>query len=285
MKERSCASASRSRSKTTSTASRSRPPVSPNSPGAGTTWSSRPAPARIGDLRRRLQVCGRRGHLRRRTRLGTRRPASEGQGAHRAGVCADAPRPTLFTYLHLAARTGTDAPSLPVPRRSRTNRADGDGALPLLAPMSEVAGRLAAQVGAYHLMKPAGGRGVLMGVYRVWDGPTSSSLAAARPATTPRESQGHGRSRHRLRPQHRHAPRDRRRVRRRIQTRYSSAPGSGGAVKRADLVIGAVLVPARRRPSWCRILSRLTYEAGRSAGGHRDRPGRLLRGLAAHHTR
>ena len=38
-----------------------------------------------------------------------------------------------------------------------------DGALPLLAPMSEVAGRLAAQVGAYHLMKLAGGRGVLMG--------------------------------------------------------------------------------------------------------------------------
>jgi alanine dehydrogenase len=37
-----------------------------------------------------------------------------------------------------------------------------DGELPLLAPMSEVAGRLAAQVGAYHLMKPEGGRGILM---------------------------------------------------------------------------------------------------------------------------
>jgi len=38
-----------------------------------------------------------------------------------------------------------------------------DGSLPLLAPMSEVAGRLAPQVGAYHLMANAGGRGVLMG--------------------------------------------------------------------------------------------------------------------------
>jgi alanine dehydrogenase len=38
-----------------------------------------------------------------------------------------------------------------------------DGSLPLLAPMSEVAGRLAPQVGAYHLMRQGGGRGVLMG--------------------------------------------------------------------------------------------------------------------------
>ena len=37
------------------------------------------------------------------------------------------------------------------------------GALPLLAPMSEVAGRLAPQVGAYHLMRQGGGRGTLMG--------------------------------------------------------------------------------------------------------------------------
>jgi len=36
-----------------------------------------------------------------------------------------------------------------------------NGALPLLAPMVEVAGRLSAQVGAYSLMRPSGGRGVL----------------------------------------------------------------------------------------------------------------------------
>ncbi|WP_322500661.1 alanine dehydrogenase [Streptomyces rochei] len=72
---------------------------------------------------------------------------------------------TLFTYLHLAAskectdalvESGTTAiayETVELPNR----------ALPLLAPMSEVAGRLAPQVGAYHLMAPNGGRGVLPG--------------------------------------------------------------------------------------------------------------------------
>lgn len=71
----------------------------------------------------------------------------------------------LFTYLHLAAskectdalvESGTTAiayETVELPGR----------ALPLLAPMSEVAGRLAPQVGAYHLMRSAGGRGVLPG--------------------------------------------------------------------------------------------------------------------------
>lgn len=72
---------------------------------------------------------------------------------------------TLFTYLHLAAskectdaliESGTTAiayETVELPSR----------ALPLLAPMSEVAGRLAPQVGAYHLMRSVGGRGVLPG--------------------------------------------------------------------------------------------------------------------------
>jgi len=72
---------------------------------------------------------------------------------------------TLFTYLHLAAaRDCTDAllenrvtaiayETVELPDRS----------LPLLAPMSEVAGRLAPQVGAHVLMRAEGGRGVLMG--------------------------------------------------------------------------------------------------------------------------
>ncbi|PTM94916.1 L-alanine dehydrogenase [Streptomyces sp. VMFN-G11Ma] len=72
---------------------------------------------------------------------------------------------TLFTYLHLAAskectdalvESGTTAiayETVELPNR----------ALPLLAPMSEVAGRLAPQVGAYHLMRFNGGRGVLPG--------------------------------------------------------------------------------------------------------------------------
>jgi len=72
---------------------------------------------------------------------------------------------TLFTYLHLAAdRAGTDA----LLDSGTTSIAYEtvclpDGTLPLLAPMSEVAGRLSVQVGAYHLMKNEGGAGVLLG--------------------------------------------------------------------------------------------------------------------------
>lgn len=71
----------------------------------------------------------------------------------------------LFTYLHLAAypevakalvAAGTTAVAYETVQTA-------DGALPLLAPMSEVAGRLAPQVGAHFLERPQGGRGVLMG--------------------------------------------------------------------------------------------------------------------------
>ena len=71
----------------------------------------------------------------------------------------------LFTYLHLAA----DKPlTVELMARGVTGNAyetvqTPDGALPLLAPMSEVAGRLAPQVGAHTLMRAQGGRGVLMG--------------------------------------------------------------------------------------------------------------------------
>src|SRR5262249_60498606 len=75
------------------------------------------------------------------------------------------PDQVLFTYLHLAAsKECTDA----LLDRKVTGIAyetveTPDRALPLLAPMSEVAGRLAPQVGAYQLMRSGGGRGVLMG--------------------------------------------------------------------------------------------------------------------------
>ncbi len=71
----------------------------------------------------------------------------------------------LFTYLHLAAypevgrallEAGTTAVAYETVQLE-------DGSLPLLAPMSEIAGRLAAQVGAHLLEKPHGGRGILMG--------------------------------------------------------------------------------------------------------------------------
>ena len=71
----------------------------------------------------------------------------------------------LFTYLHLAAdRACTDALlESGVTGVAYETVQLADGSLPLLAPMSEVAGRQAPQVGAYHLMRQGGGNGVLMG--------------------------------------------------------------------------------------------------------------------------
>ncbi|MQA66954.1 MAG: alanine dehydrogenase, partial [Alphaproteobacteria bacterium] len=75
------------------------------------------------------------------------------------------PGQTLFTYLHLA----------PDPAQTRglmgsgvtaiayETVTDASGGLPLLAPMSEVAGRMAAQVGAHYLEKAQGGAGILLG--------------------------------------------------------------------------------------------------------------------------
>jgi alanine dehydrogenase len=69
----------------------------------------------------------------------------------------------LFTYLHLAAsKECTDALLKSGTTAIAYETVEVDGALPLLAPMSEVAGRLAVQVGAYALQKPNGGRGVLL---------------------------------------------------------------------------------------------------------------------------
>jgi alanine dehydrogenase len=74
------------------------------------------------------------------------------------------PGQTLFTYLHLAAsKECTDAlvAAGNIAIAYETVRL-GDSSLPLLAPMSEVAGRMAPLMGAHHLMRPGGGRGVLV---------------------------------------------------------------------------------------------------------------------------
>jgi len=71
---------------------------------------------------------------------------------------------TLFTYLHLAAsKACTDALVASETTAIAYETVEVNGTLPLLAPMSEVAGRLATQVGATALQKPLGGRGVLLG--------------------------------------------------------------------------------------------------------------------------
>ncbi|MGE0104114.1 MAG: alanine dehydrogenase [Blastocatellales bacterium] len=71
----------------------------------------------------------------------------------------------LFTYLHLApdvklTQTMIERKVTGIAYETITN---DEGHLPLLTPMSEVAGRMAVQVGAHYLQKPEGGRGVLMG--------------------------------------------------------------------------------------------------------------------------
>ena len=157
----------------------------------------------------------------------------------------------LFTYLHLAAsRACTDA----LLASGTTSIAyetvqTSDGALPLLAPMSEVAGRLSAQVGAYHLMRTQGGRGVLMGgvpgvapaVVVVIGGGMAGDNAAA-------VAWGMGahvtvfdlnvNTLRRIDAEYCGA----------IETRYSSQLDLETAVKQADLVIGAVLVPGAKAP-------------------------------------
>src|SRR5918996_594173 len=72
---------------------------------------------------------------------------------------------TLFTYLHIAAdepltRALVDSGVTAIAYETVETP---DGALPLLAPMSEIAGRLAPQAGAHYLEKPKGGRGILLG--------------------------------------------------------------------------------------------------------------------------
>jgi alanine dehydrogenase len=158
---------------------------------------------------------------------------------------------TLFTFLHLAASQACTEALLGSGITSiayETVQA-ADGSLPLLAPMSEVAGRLSAQVGAYHLMRTRGGRGVLMGgvpgvepANVVVIGGGTAGYNAARVAAGMgaavtvldvnidklREiDSGFGG---------------------RVQTRYSTTYELAEAVKHADLVIGAVLLPGAKAP-------------------------------------
>ncbi len=195
---------------------------------------------------------------------------------------------TLFTYLHLAAsRACTEAllASATTSIAYETVQA-ADGSLPLLAPMSEVAGRLSAQVGAYHLMRTHGGRGVLMGGVPgvepakvvVIGGGTAGYNAA-------RVADGMGAAVTVL-DVNINKLRDLDTVfGGRVQTRYSTALELEQAVKVADLVIGAVLLPGAKAPNVGVQFSCRAYEARRSAGRHRHRPGRLLRRLTSDHPR
>ena len=158
----------------------------------------------------------------------------------------------LFTYLHLAASpectdallsSGTTAIAYETVQLP-------DGSLPLLAPMSEVAGRMAPQVGAHHLQRDGGGRGVLMGgvsgVYAakvvVLGAGVSGMNAAAIALGMQAEVLLVDKNVARLR-----AARTRS-TRVICQTVASNAYEVERAVIDADLVIGAVLVPGAKAP-------------------------------------
>ncbi|HIW64206.1 MAG TPA: alanine dehydrogenase [Candidatus Stackebrandtia excrementipullorum] len=157
----------------------------------------------------------------------------------------------LFTYLHLAAsRECTDA----LLERKVTSIAyetveTVDGALPLLAPMSEVAGRLAPQAGSYHLMRNGGGRGVLMGgvpgvhpARVVVIGAGVSGMSAATIALGMQaDVQLLDKNIDKLRAADRI-------YRGHLRTVASNAFEIEKAVSEADLVIGAVLVPGAKAP-------------------------------------
>ncbi len=161
------------------------------------------------------------------------------------------PGQTLFTYLHLAAsRPCTDAlvasgttaiayETVQLPNRQ----------LPLLQPMSEVAGRLSTQVGAYHLMRAAGGRGILLGGVPgtpkarvvVIGGGVAGEHAAANALGMGADVTIIDLSLPRLRELEI-------RFGGQVQTRVSSAYEIAAQLKDADLVIGSVLIPGAQAP-------------------------------------
>ena len=157
----------------------------------------------------------------------------------------------LFTYLHLAAdkalaealmATGTTC----IAYETVTAK---DGSLPLLRPMSEVAGRMAVQVGAHYLEKEQGGRGVLLGGVpgvspariAILGGGVAGVNAAQVAVGMHADVTIYDISNARL------AELDMF-FSNRIKTAYASRAAIAAAVARAHLVIGAALVPGAATP-------------------------------------
>ena len=151
--------------------------------------------------------------------------------------------------------------------------------------MSEVAGRLATQVGAYHLMRQGGGRGTLMGgvsgVYAAKvvvigagvSGMNAAAIALGMQAEVLLLDSNIDKLREADRIYQGH-----------LQTVASNAYEVERAVLDADLVIGAVLVPGAKAPT---LISSDLVRAdafGQRARRHRDRSGRVLRGQPADHA-
>jgi alanine dehydrogenase len=161
------------------------------------------------------------------------------------------PGQILFTYLHLAA----DLPLTEALMRNRVRAVAYEtvqlpsGVLPLLTPMSEVAGRMSVQVGAHHLEKAHGGRGLLLGgipgvppanVVIVGGGvvgTNAAEIALGMGANVTIVDLSLDRLRYLDSVLHG-----------RLQTLASNRENIANAVRDADLVIGAVLLPGARAP-------------------------------------
>lgn len=161
------------------------------------------------------------------------------------------PHHVLFTYLHLApdpaqAEGLMKSGATCIAYETVTDR---DGRLPLLKPMSEVAGRMSIQVGAYFLEKAHGGRGVLMGgvpgvqpASVVILGAGVSGYNAAQIAVGMRARvQVFDKNPTRLEELDRE-------FNGRLETVYSTSAAVAEAIKDADVVVGAVLVAGAAAP-------------------------------------
>jgi alanine dehydrogenase len=157
----------------------------------------------------------------------------------------------LFTYLHLAPQPGLTRALLEsgVTAVAYETITDRDGNLPLLTPMSEVAGRMSIQVGAFYLQKTHGGRGILPGGVPgvppgdvvILGGGTVGINAAMMALGLGARVTILDRSLQRLRYLDEI-------FRGRVVTVYSTGAYIAESVRRADLLIGAVLVPGASAP-------------------------------------
>lgn len=157
----------------------------------------------------------------------------------------------LFTFLHLAAdrpltetllERGTTAVAYETVQHN-------NGSLPLLTPMSEVAGRMAPQAGAYHLEKFVGGRGLLLGgVPGVAAGETVILGGGVVGTNAAKIALGLGSRVTILDVSHSRLQYLDDIFGGRVQTLASNAGTIREAVHRADLLIGAVLIPGARAP-------------------------------------
>jgi len=157
----------------------------------------------------------------------------------------------LFTYLHLAPEpelTRALMEKKVVAIAYETIQLD-NGALPLLTPMSEVAGRMAVQIGAQFLEKPYGGKGVLLGgVPGVPKGEVVIIGGGIVGTNAAKMAVGLGANVTII-----DVSADRLRqlddlFQGRVQTLMSNSFNIANAVKKADLLVGAVLIPGARAP-------------------------------------